>query len=113
MRLPRVVLALACARKDDNVEGARSGLRIVSNITIIYDPKPPPKSPVTRPTTAQSDFYKPPPPSLTQPADIRRSPHPSGDYPCRSVLHFCPPPPSACWPSPPPSRRRPVPRKRP
>jgi hypothetical protein len=42
--------------RDDDVGRARLDPKLVSNITIIYDPKPPLKPPVTRATTAQSDF---------------------------------------------------------
>src|SRR5258706_1041861 len=36
---------------------------------------------------------------------VRRSLNPSGDPPCPSALHFCPPPPSARWLLLPPSSR--------
>jgi transposase-like protein len=86
--------------------------KIVSEITINYSAKPLPKtsrssSQRRRSQTGQRGCCP------SSPADARRLTQSSGDYPCRSVLHCCPPPRSPRSLSPPPLLRRCTRRKRP
>jgi hypothetical protein len=91
--------AALCADPLARNDGAtRKPPQKVSDITINYSPKPTPKPPVAR---ANGDAVG----SSTDrrrccPKRRRKSAghlNPSGDYPCQSVLHFSPPPPSARW----------------
>src|SRR6478609_8646350 len=89
----------------------RSTRKIVSDITINYFPKPQQKPPVARPNDDDPPIN---PVVVFHRRRISRQPaQSSGEDPCRSVLHFCPPPRSARWLSLPPSPRRSARRKRP